>query len=103
MPIWTRKEIDLVWKKIYKGEGKVSKKLKDQLFEKWGGRPRYVLVSLIGLLFLHMAIILICFQEKAGNTDAQASLEEALGRSDLLTVIFTLGSQGREEDKVSDR
>lgn len=84
--------------------------LVDKLFNIWGGRPRYTLVRALcciaiprakASLFYHIHPSTL-WQEKALDPSAQALLEQAMGASDMMTVVRTLGQQGGQPE-ASDR
>ena len=85
--------------------------LVDELFDKWGGRPRYTLVSSLDCLPCpsanahHLSYIYRLHppsQEKAQDPSAQALLEHAIGTSDLMAVVRCLGQPGGSHE-ASDR
>jgi hypothetical protein len=84
--------------------------LVDELFDKWGGRPRYTLVSSLDCLPcpstspspLYIYLLHPPLQEKAHDPSAQALLEHAIGTSDLMVVVRCLG-QPSGSHEASDR
>uniref|UniRef100_A0A7S0WNW8 Crinkler (CRN) family protein n=1 Tax=Chlamydomonas leiostraca TaxID=1034604 RepID=A0A7S0WNW8_9CHLO len=81
MPVWTKDEIDLCRARLHT---ELEQEVVDDLWAKWGGRPRYVL-------------------EKALDPVVQASLDFAIySCPDVMTLVRSLSEHGRV-DKASDR
>jgi len=81
MPAWDMAELEACRHHMYQGH--ISSQELQRLYSRWGGRPRYVL-------------------EKAKDVTAQASLEAALARTSMLSLVLNLGGSGKD-DKDSDR
>jgi len=75
MPAWDKAELEACRAKMYGGS--VTCEKLEQLFSRWGGRPRYVL-------------------EKANDAHAQASLEDALARTSVTSLVHNLGGSGKD-------
>jgi hypothetical protein len=76
MPVWTLSEIELCRSACYPT---LSQNTVQQLFDNWGGIPRYVL-------------------EKANDPEEQRSLERAIGKADLKTLTHTIGETDGPDD-----
>eukprot|EP00195_Chlamydomonas_chlamydogama_P008570 CAMPEP_0202890160 /NCGR_PEP_ID=MMETSP1392-20130828/660_1 /ASSEMBLY_ACC=CAM_ASM_000868 /TAXON_ID=225041 /ORGANISM="Chlamydomonas chlamydogama, Strain SAG 11-48b" /LENGTH=584 /DNA_ID=CAMNT_0049573679 /DNA_START=72 /DNA_END=1826 /DNA_ORIENTATION=+ len=79
MPEWTKEELDTCRLRMY---GTLDQATMDDRYNKWGGRPRFVL-------------------EKAEDKSQQAQLDEAIDKSTLLPTLRSLG-ESTSSSEASD-